>query len=275
MKTLIGITVMMLLLTHPATAQHRKQEKVSRDKNSRIEQKRSGSFQTRNVKTRKDTRKTNINRSGKKRSAAVQSRSGSQNRNRAYNAPRQSNRRSEMKTQNRSFKSKQYKSSRYQRKRSVKSHGHINHHYNNRKHTAINYHYYRRTPRSRLIYQHTWHTFYTHYFRVNQYHHYVNRPLRLLSGNTAQYHVGEIASVFGRVYETYYDEVNQEFHMSFGAPYPRQDFTVVVTGREARRMNRIRPGYYIGQDFVVSGLITRFNEKPEIIVRYRNQIKKY
>ncbi len=273
MKTLIGITVMMLLLTHPATAQQRNKERISRDKSTRVEQKRSGSFQTRNVTTRKDTRKTHINRSGKKRSAAVQSRSGSQNH--AYNAPRQSRRHSEMKPQNRSFKSKQYKSSRYQRKRSVKSHGHINHHYKNRKHTAINYHYYRRTPRTRLIYQPTWHTFYTHHFRVNQYRHYVNRPLRLFSGNTAQYHVGEIASVFGRVYETYYDEINQEFHMSFGAPYPRQDFTVVVTGREARRMNRIRPGYFIGQDFIVSGLITRYNGKPEVIVRYQNQIVKY
>ena len=126
-----------------------------------------------------------------------------------------------------------------------------------------------------MVYQPVWHTFYAHHFRVNHFRYYVNRPLRFVSGNAAQYHVGEIAAVFGRVYETYYDEVNREFHLSFGAPYPRQDFTVIVTGREAHKMQRMSPHYFIGQDFVVSGLITRYDGRPEIIVRYRSQIQKY
>lgn len=274
MKTIIGILAMMMLLTHPAAAQHRKKERLSRDNHSRIEKKRKGTFESRKVQSRKQSRNDQFKRGGKQRGSAVQSRSESRNSAYKYSGHRKHHR-SEMKMQNRSFKSNRYNSSRYQRKRSVKSHGHINQHHRKGRRVAVNYHYYRRAPQMRLIYRSAWHSFYKHHFRINHFHYNVNRPLRLVPGNTAKYYTGELASVFGRVYETYYDEINQEFHLSFGAPYPRHDFTVIVTGREALRMGRTSPGYFIGHDFVVSGLITLYDGKPEIIVRYRNQIKKY
>ena len=264
---------MMMLLTHPAAAQKRNKERLSPDKHSRIDRQRKDIFESRKVPSRKQGHKDQFNRKSKERDLAVQSRSAS--RNAAYRFSGRRKHHSDFKTQNHSFKSKRYTSSRYQRKRSAKSHGHINQHYRKGRSAAVNYHYYRRAPQVRLIYKSVWHSFYKHHLRVNQYRNYVNRPLALVSGNTAKYYAGELASVFGRVYETYYDEVNQEFHLSFGAPYPRQDFTVIVTGREALRMARTSPRYFIGHDFVVSGLITLYDGKPEVIVRYRNQIIKY
>jgi hypothetical protein len=84
-----------------------------------------------------------------------------------------------------------------------------------------------------------------------------------------------VAAVFGRVYETYYDDINNEFYLYFGAPYPQNDFTVVVTGREARKMRRHSPRYYIGRDFIVSGLVTQWNGNPEIVINYSSQLKRY
>jgi hypothetical protein len=154
-------------------------------------------------------------------------------------------------------------------------HGHINHYYHNKRKVRNLYYNYKRVPAVRMIYHTSWHRFYAARYPAYNYGHLVNHRLSLISGRQAQYHVGEVAAVFGRVYETYYDDINNEFYLYFGAPYPQNDFTVVVTGREARKMRRHSPRYYIGRDFIVSGLVTQWNGNPEIVINYSSQLKRY
>lgn len=155
------------------------------------------------------------------------------------------------------------------------SHGHINQYYHNKRKVRNLYYNYKRVPAIRMVFHPRWHRFYSAHYSSYSHGYMVNRRLNLISGHAAKYHTGEVAAVFGRVYETYYDEIQDEFYLYFGAPYPQSDFTVVVTGREARKMRRYSPRYFIGRDFIVSGLITHWNGKPEIVINYSSQLKRY
>jgi hypothetical protein len=81
--------------------------------------------------------------------------------------------------------------------------------------------------------------------------------------------------VYGRVYETYYDPQVNQFYLYFGSPYPRQDLTVVVTGRDARRLARKSAQYFIGWDFSVAGLITSWEGKPEVVINDKDQLQRF
>ena len=66
-----------------------------------------------------------------------------------------------------------------------------------------------------------------------------------------------------------------EFFLYFGAYYPYQDFTVVVPGEVAYRFSR-NPDRYFDNDYVmVTGLITEFDGKPEIVVKHADQLRRY
>lgn len=88
-------------------------------------------------------------------------------------------------------------------------------------------------------------------------------------------HIGQVRRVFGRVQETYYYPLSDEYFLYIGAFFPYQDFTVIIPGKIARRISRNPERYFLHEDIVVTGLITEYEERPEIIVKKRSQIERY
>ncbi len=89
-----------------------------------------------------------------------------------------------------------------------------------------------------------------------------------------RYH-GEVMNVYGKVYEVFYSRETDEYVLYFGAYYPYHDFSAVVPGWIARRMSRWPQEYFERQHVIVTGLITAFEDKPEIVVRNTGQLRIY
>lgn len=104
---------------------------------------------------------------------------------------------------------------------------------------------------------------------------YPSYTVSMVSAYDAMFHVGEIRTVFGKVRDTYYAPETDEYFLYFGAYYPYHDFTVVVSGNIARRFSRNPLRYFDNDHVVVTGLITEFDGKPEIVVKHPDQIRRY
>jgi hypothetical protein len=119
----------------------------------------------------------------------------------------------------------------------------------------------------------------THYIKMypsarNINYRYGNR-IEQISANKAEYFIGEVKNVYGMVTEIYYSQQSDEYFLYMGAYYPYQSFTVVVPGNIARKQS-YRPGnYYLNQHLNVTGLLTAFDGKPEIVVKASNQLNLY
>lgn len=114
--------------------------------------------------------------------------------------------------------------------------------------------------------------YYPHY----HFHtHHVGSRIASISAYDAYDFVGEIARVYGRVNETYYSHETDELFLYIGDYYPYQDFTVVLPAREAREFSRRPERFFNGEYIEVTGLISRFQGKPEMLVRRAEQIAVY
>jgi hypothetical protein len=91
----------------------------------------------------------------------------------------------------------------------------------------------------------------------------------------AYYHIGEVRNVYGRVHEVYYSWTTDDYHLYFGGNYPFHDFTVIISGRHARRYDRYPEMYFEGRYIWVTGLLSTFEGRPELIVKRRSQIHLY
>jgi hypothetical protein len=91
----------------------------------------------------------------------------------------------------------------------------------------------------------------------------------------AYYHVGEVRNVYGRVHEVWYDWRGDDYYLYFGGVYPYQDFTVIVPGRYARRFHRSPEAFFSGRYLWVTGLVSTFEGKPEIMVKRKHQVHLY
>lgn len=156
---------------------------------------------------------------------------------------------------------------------------------------AISHHYYT-TPRSRayrakhygyrapvavnIIWTPLMHRHYIRMYPVVKYWHYQHGyHIANTSAYYADYYIGAVRTVYGRVREVYYSRSSDEYFLYFGAYYPYHDFTVVMPGWMARRYS-IRPDrYFSNQYLAITGLITSFNGDPEIVVKESFQIKLY
>lgn len=87
--------------------------------------------------------------------------------------------------------------------------------------------------------------------------------------------VGDITRVYGRVVDTYYSWETDEYFLYFGDYYPYQDFSVVIPGDEARDFSRRPESYFLNQYMSVTGLISRFEGKPEMVIKRSRQIEVY
>lgn len=138
-------------------------------------------------------------------------------------------------------------------------------------------HYHYREPAMLNIY---WDTYMYHEYR-SWYPHYdlwyypYGYSIHTISAYDAYDYIGEIARVYGGVDEVWYEESTDQYFLYIGAPYPYNDVTVIVDGRDARWINRNPVRYFTKSHIEVTGLVSSFDGKPEIVVKDRKQIRRY
>ena len=113
---------------------------------------------------------------------------------------------------------------------------------------------------------------YPHY---DYWYYPVGYRIHTISAYDADRYIGEFTRVYGRVYEVWRSGETDEYFLYFGEPYPYQDFTVILSGRDARRYSRIPERYFPGKDIAVTGIISVFEDKPEMVIKKRSQIDIY
>lgn len=143
----------------------------------------------------------------------------------------------------------------------------------------VNYvrsHYYH-APRYHKIYWTVdmYHDFRILYPFVKVWYMPVGTAIHTIPAYEAEYHVGDIKRIYGRVTEVYYSPETDEYHLYLGNSFPFQDFTVIIPGGLARDYSR-RPGrYFYNENILVTGFITEYNGSPEIVVKRNYQLSIY
>lgn len=113
------------------------------------------------------------------------------------------------------------------------------------------------------------------YPMVKTWRYPIGYRIQTISAYDALFYHGEVMNVYGKVYEVFYSRETDEYVLYFGAYYPHHDLSVVVPGWIARRMNRRPELFFERQHVMVTGLITSFDDKPEIVVRNTGQLRIY
>ena len=99
--------------------------------------------------------------------------------------------------------------------------------------------------------------------------------IQTISVFDAQYNLGEVAMVYGRVYATWHNKETDDYLLFFGGDFPYQQFTVVLPGHVARRFSWRPERYFLGEHITTTGLITTFDGSPEIVVKNKRQVGIY
>lgn len=129
---------------------------------------------------------------------------------------------------------------------------------------------------SEIIWTRSMHRHYTGlYPNYTGWHYSQGYRIQTMSVFDAEYNVGEIARVYGRVYATWYNKETDDLLLFFGGEYPVQAFTMVVPGNVARRYSWRPERYFLGQHISATGLITMFEGKAEMLVKKRSQLNVY
>ncbi len=148
-------------------------------------------------------------------------------------------------------------------------------HYNPVRYRTVNYHY--RVPnRVHVTWTNRMYHDYRHMYPEFRYWYYpIGYQILTVPAYHAFHHIGEVRNVYGRVHEVYYSWTTDEYHLYFGGAYPQHDFTVIIPGSHARRYDRYPDMYFEGRYMWVTGLLSTYEGRPELIVRRRSQIHLY
>jgi len=153
--------------------------------------------------------------------------------------------------------------------------------------TRIKYHYHADTrdhkymvryyPRhTDIIWTRGMHKIYLGYYPwYTGWHYNYGYRIRTLSSFDASFNMGEVARVYGRVYATWYNNETDDYLLFFGGEFPHQHLTVIVPGNIARRFSWRPENYFLGQHVTMTGLITSYEGKPEIVIHSRSQFSIY
>jgi acyl carrier protein phosphodiesterase len=138
------------------------------------------------------------------------------------------------------------------------------------------YHTYRSPVYVDVVWNRNLHRHYVKMYPAHRYWRYeYGYRISSIPAYNAEYYVGDIKTVYGRVSDVFYSHETDEYFLSFGPGYPYQHFTVIVPGHIARSKAH-RPGrYFMDRHVKVQGLITTFEGRPEIIVKRNFQINVY
>ena len=88
--------------------------------------------------------------------------------------------------------------------------------------------------------------------------------------------VGKLRTVCGKVQSTYinYNTASQRIYLNMGREYPNHTFTGLIWYSSNKDNFDGRPDKkYKKKDICISGVITTFNEKPQIQIDFENQIE--
>lgn len=99
--------------------------------------------------------------------------------------------------------------------------------------------------------------------------------IHTISAYDATMYIGEVARVYGEVFDTWYSRNTDEYYLYIGAPFPYQDFTVVLEGHDARRFSSRPHRFFTGRHVAATGLIGVYEGKPEMFLKKRSQIDVY
>ena len=93
---------------------------------------------------------------------------------------------------------------------------------------------------------------------------------------SATQHVGKLRTVCGKVQSTYINSnsASQRIYLNMGREYPNHTFTGLIWYSSNKDNFDGRPDKkYNKKDICISGVITTFNEKPQIQIDFENQIE--
>lgn len=99
--------------------------------------------------------------------------------------------------------------------------------------------------------------------------------IHTISAYDSYNYIGEIARVYGEVTEVWYSRDTREYFLYIGDPYPYQDFTIILKSRDARRFSWNPVRYFTNRHLTATGLLSVFEDKPEMQIRKRSQISMY
>ncbi len=96
-----------------------------------------------------------------------------------------------------------------------------------------------------------------------------------VSLDSVQYHVGDIVKVCAKIYGTKYLKSTKSAptFLNAGANYPNALLTILIWGDKRDGFTNAPEIYYNGKDLCVTGKITLYKGKPEIIVNHEDQIE--
>ena len=100
-------------------------------------------------------------------------------------------------------------------------------------------------------------------------------PISFIPSTQAANHIGERATVCGPVVDTRYatSSKGQPTFLNFDRPYPNHPFVVVIWGSDRSKFPSNPERHYQGKDVCATGLIERYNGKPEIVASDPSQIQ--
>lgn len=104
---------------------------------------------------------------------------------------------------------------------------------------------------------------------------YAHTPrTKTFTAEQAKDHVGETATVYGRVASTHYAEKTRgrATFLNLDRSYPNQIFTVVIWGRDRARFGRPEK-VYRGKHVCVTGFISVYRGQPDMTLRSPRQIR--
>lgn len=114
--------------------------------------------------------------------------------------------------------------------------------------------------------------FYPH---VTQWHYRTGARINTISAYDAMFFVGEVKRVYGEVQEVFYSREDDTYYLYIGARFPYHDFSIVIPGRDYRRNNFPPVNRLNFQHVWAMGLITAYEERPEIVIRRPYQLGIY
>jgi hypothetical protein len=157
-----------------------------------------------------------------------------------------------------------------------------NNYYTNRNHKynvkKVNYsvHYNYRLPVNvNVVWTEEMHRHYVTMYPSHRWTYRYGYNINNIPANEARLYIGDVKNVYGQITDMYYAPESDEYLFYIGRYYPNQCFTIIVPGYIARNYSR-RPGqYFMNQYIHVTGLISQYGGKPEIIVKRNSQINVY
>jgi len=101
------------------------------------------------------------------------------------------------------------------------------------------------------------------------------RYVESVSAYDAINYIGSVKRVYGKVEEVYYSAEDRTYTLYFGAPFPYQDFSVVIPRHIAKDISWSPTWHFEDEHVWAVGLIDIWEDKPEIVIHDRDQIRRY